>query len=246
MVTSAGPYEPGGQVTYEITVTNEGTLDASNVVVSDMLPTGLNFVSGTNFMGSGPYTLTIASLPAGGAPIVLTLVADIDANFQGTNLTNVAQITADNGGDIDSTPNNNMGMEDDQDEVSITVDQTFDLALRKTLSGVPTAINPGDDVTFTITVINQGSLDAYNVEITDYIPTGFILDTTNPANSDWILSSSVATANTGSTVLTPNSQVNFSITLTVDNSFQGNSLINVAEISSADDDLDGTLSLIHI
>ena len=169
VVTSAGPYEPGGQVTYEITVTNEGTLDASNVVVSDMLPTGLNFVSGTNFMGSGPYTSTIASLPAGGAPIVLTLVADIDANFQGTNLTNVAQITADNGGDIDSTPNNNMGMEDDQDEVSITVDQTFDLALRKTLSGVPTAINPGDDVTFTITVINQGSLDAYNVEITDYI-----------------------------------------------------------------------------
>jgi uncharacterized repeat protein (TIGR01451 family) len=32
---------------------------------------------------------------------------------------------------------------------------------------------PGDKVTFTITVFNQGMIDADNIEITDYVPTGF-------------------------------------------------------------------------
>ena len=72
-ITSMGPYAPGDSVTYEITVTNEGTLDATNIEVTDVLPAGLTFVSGTGFTATAPYTSTIASIPAGGAPAVLTL-----------------------------------------------------------------------------------------------------------------------------------------------------------------------------
>ncbi len=56
-----------------------------------------------------------------------------------------------------------------------------DLALRKTLkSGQASTIDVGDEVTFTIRVINQGVADAHNIEITDYIPSG-----TSLADADW-------------------------------------------------------------
>lgn len=34
----------------------------------------------------------------------------------------------------------------------------------------------GDDVVFRIEVFNQGNVDATNIEITDYIPAGLILN----------------------------------------------------------------------
>ena len=144
-ITSTGPYEPGDQVTYEISVTNEGTLNAANVEVTDNLPAGLNFVSGTGFSATAPYISTIASLPAG-ATEVLTLVAEIDASFMGTSLVNEAEITADDGMDDDSTPDNDDPMEDDQDEVPVTIDQTYDLALAKAITSTG-PYEPGDNVT---------------------------------------------------------------------------------------------------
>ena len=50
----------------------------------------------------------------------------------------------------------------------------FDLALDKKLTSA-NPIAPGDDVTFTISVYNQGAVTATNVTIADYIPTGFTL-----------------------------------------------------------------------
>ena len=52
------------------------------------------------------------------------------------------------------------------------------MALEKTLAaGQPTSgLAIGDDVTFTITVFNQGNVDASNVEVIDYLPTGLELD----------------------------------------------------------------------
>ncbi|MEZ5048539.1 MAG: hypothetical protein R2766_02695 [Saprospiraceae bacterium] len=35
-------------------------------------------------------------------------------------------------------------------------------------------IDPGEKVTFDITIYNQGTLDATNVVVTDYVPTGML------------------------------------------------------------------------
>ena len=52
----------------------------------------------------------------------------------------------------------------------------FDLALEKTfLNSSDTPIIPGSTVSFNIEVFNQGLLDAYNIELVDYIPEGLIL-----------------------------------------------------------------------
>lgn len=56
--------------------------------------------------------------------------------------------------------------------VTVFLLPNFDLALQKVLSvGQLDVVSPGDDVSFTITVFNQGTLDATNIDVTDYIPT---------------------------------------------------------------------------
>ena len=87
---------------------------------------------------------------------------------------------------------------DANNNTNLTVDfglyqaDTFDVALIKQLSGgQATTVNPGDNVSYTITVFNQGTVPVYNIEVTDYIPTGMTL---NDAN--WTSAGGIATRRT--------------------------------------------------
>ena len=67
-------------------------------------------------------------------------------------------------------------------------------------------VAPGDTVTFTITVFNQGTGAAYDIDVIDYIPTGLTL-----ADADWTDNGTTATANIAgpmACVLTKHTQVN--------------------------------------
>ncbi|WP_157603413.1 SdrD B-like domain-containing protein [Spirosoma telluris] len=112
------------------------------------------------------------------------------------------------------------------------VGSTFDLALTKKLAtGQASVIRPGSTVTFSLSVINQGTTPAYNIQLADYIPAGMTL---NDAN--WTANGSTATLNTpiaGS--LAAGSSTTVNITFTVSSTATG-PIINRAEIASADDD----------
>ena len=219
-VISSGPYTQGSTVTYQIEVINQGSLDATDVEVTDYIPTGLNLADGAWAQSGSLATRTIAGpIAANGGTATVTISFTIDANFQGTSIVNYAEISdADNAlgvADEDSTPDqdntNDAGGqpnspaddavngdgsgtpgdgvagtdEDDHDPAQIDVDQNFDLALRKTvISSGP--YTQGSTVTYQIEVINQGSLDATDVEVTDYIPTGL-----NLADGAWAQSGSL-------------------------------------------------------
>ena len=120
----------------------------------------------------------------------------------------------------------NLDDADDYDPAEITVDQTFDMALAMvvTESG-PFA--PGDTVTYTITVYNQGTLAATDIEITETPPVGM----TN-VDADW----------TGNIFTLGNLAAGANDTIDVDlvigATFQGTSLVNNAEITAADNALD--------
>ena len=107
----------GAQVTFTITVTNEGLAGATGVTVSDALPSGLTYVSdnGNASFDPGTLTWTIGSLAAG-ASTSLDFVVTVDE--VGT-FTNVAQVATANEPDVDSTPGNNVPAEDDQDDASV-------------------------------------------------------------------------------------------------------------------------------
>jgi uncharacterized repeat protein (TIGR01451 family)/gliding motility-associated-like protein len=108
--------------------------------------------------------------------------------------------------------------------------QTFDVALNKTLAaGQPASFNLGDSVTFTINVYNQGTVKAYNIEVSDYIPNGLIL-----ADSAWTQAANLATATIDS--LDAGETVALDISFTISPTFSGTSITNAAEIGKADDD----------
>jgi uncharacterized repeat protein (TIGR01451 family) len=97
LIVSAASYaQVGDQLSYSITVTNSGTNAASNVVLTDLLPASLNYVSafpsqgvaGTN---AGYVTCQFGTLPAGGAATLLIYVAPQTAGI----FTNIASVTAD-------------------------------------------------------------------------------------------------------------------------------------------------------
>ncbi|NUM69009.1 DUF11 domain-containing protein, partial [candidate division KSB1 bacterium] len=165
----------GSTVTFTIAVTNSGPDAATNVSVADVIPSGYTYVAGsiaggTSRTAAAPnLTWTIASL-ANGATTNLTFQAVVNATG---NYLNVAQVTASDQEDPDSTPNNENGApyEDDEDDATVTPTPVADLSLLKSVDN-PTA-NVGSTVTFTIAVTNNGPSTATNVSVGDVIPSGF-------------------------------------------------------------------------
>ncbi len=113
--------------------------------------------------------------------------------------------------------------------------QEYDLALKKQLADGTNVgeVAPGDAVTFTLTVYNQASTDAANIEVVDYIPAGLTL-----ADAAWTDNSDgTASLTTPIATLSGNSNTTVDITFIVDADATGR-LDNIAEIS-AFTDLDG-------
>ncbi len=108
---------PGQPATFSVTVTNKGPGPATGVVVGDVLPDGLELQSHDGGSAFDPSTLTwtIGDLAVGAsASLQFTVTVTRAGSF-----TNVAQVTAANEPDVDSTPNNNVPEEDDQDDATV-------------------------------------------------------------------------------------------------------------------------------
>ncbi|MCP2025221.1 gliding motility-associated-like protein/uncharacterized repeat protein (TIGR01451 family) [Flavobacterium sp. HSC-32F16] len=174
----------GDIVTFNIQVFNNnslgGTVDATGVSVRDYIPSGYTIVPGSaNFAGQynlGDNTITWNNLtvPAGNR-ITLTFQAVIQST--GSYL-NIAEIIASNQFDPDSTPNNNILAEDDQDDAAILLD-VADLSLQKTVS--PTTVSINDNVVFTIRVTNSGPNNASGITVSDHLPSGYTYVSDNGA-----------------------------------------------------------------
>ncbi|MCX7548765.1 gliding motility-associated C-terminal domain-containing protein, partial [Xanthomarina sp. F1114] len=163
----------GSQIAFLISVTNDGPQDATGVEIVDLLPSGFDYVSFST--SSGTYNNVTGVWTAGtitnGATETLTI--NVVVNETGDYL-NIAEVTASDLPDPDSTPNNGDETEDDQDSVLITpVDFMADLSLTKTVVNGNDTPNVGDQITFEITVINDGPNAATGVEVVDLLPAGF-------------------------------------------------------------------------
>ena len=111
-------------------------------------------------------------------------------------------------------------------------DGIFDLALKKTLkAGQKNIFKPGDTVTFNITVYNQGNVDATDIDLVDYIPTGLTLNDPN-----WTLDGTKAKWSHAIPALAAGAQATVSITFTLNNDATGPVITNTAEISGAKND----------
>ena len=108
----------GQNVTYTITLTNNGPTVATGVALVDTLPAGLVFVNatapgGTSFAGN---TWTVGTI-ANGASSSLSITARVAAPGP---YVNTAEVSTSNMPDPDSTPGNGIASEDDQASATVT------------------------------------------------------------------------------------------------------------------------------
>ncbi|MBC8354889.1 MAG: DUF11 domain-containing protein [Planctomycetes bacterium] len=182
----------GQNVTFTLTLANAGPDGATNVTVGDTLPTGMTFVSSTPSQGTynnGTGVWTVGSV-ASGSNATLQIVASVDST--GTK-TNTAQVAASDQADSDSTPNNSVAMEDDQDSAGLTA-PIADLSLTKTVDNA--SPNVGENITFTLTAANAGPDSATNVAITDVLPAGLTFVSSVPSQGTFASGTGVWTVGT--------------------------------------------------
>ena len=90
------------QITYTLVLTNMGPDSASNVIVTDDLPTGVTYISSSgNDYNENSGNWHVTELAAGGST-TLTVVASVDASTGGSMIENTATIIASESSDSNS------------------------------------------------------------------------------------------------------------------------------------------------
>ena len=131
----------GDEITYTITVSNPGKINATNVVIRDILPEGLKFINASNGGVYDPVTGIITWILNITANSTVDLTADVCVNKSG-NITNTVNVG-------NKTSNCTIESGDIVDlEIHIVADKS--------------EIYVGDNIVYTVTVINNGPSDAIN------------------------------------------------------------------------------------
>ncbi|MBK8285409.1 MAG: DUF11 domain-containing protein [Ahniella sp.] len=119
---------------------------------------------------------------------------------------------------------------------NLTVDfglvRNFDLALvKRRAANQSNLVTYGQDVNFTITVLNQGTIPASNIVVVDYLPNGLVLN-----DADWTASAGNEARITIPGPLAAGASIDIPITVQVTpNALAGIPILNVAEIVEATD-----------
>ncbi|MFD2572633.1 SdrD B-like domain-containing protein, partial [Spirosoma soli] len=108
VLSQPAPLLPLSNVTFRIEVFNQGELPASGIVVTDYVPAGFVFAQASNpGWSTGPNpTFPISGTISPGASTTISIVLQVGALSGGQSLTNAAEISTDDGNDLDSTPDN--------------------------------------------------------------------------------------------------------------------------------------------
>ena len=217
--TAANPaaVKPGDSITYTVSVTNPGAV-AALVNISDSVPTHTTLVAGsdtpaaTTIVG-GTLTWTGVSVPANGSTSVSFQVTVDAGTANGTDIRNTATVNGSN--------------------TNTTFHQVQLPHFKSSKSAVPasgTTVAPGDDITYTIHVENDGLANG-STKVTDTIPTG----TSYKANSIDNGGSIVAGVATWDPVaLNKGASVDLHFTVTVNaGAANGDTIDNVATVAGA-------------
>jgi uncharacterized repeat protein (TIGR01451 family) len=222
---SSSPLE-GDVVTFVIEVTNNGTAQATNVSLTDLLPAGLTATAGNGAVSQGTYDVATGLFNVGtlniGETATLTIEGTVDVGQGGNTITNIT--TPATGDQPDPTTDG-----DDLDE-SVVVDANADLVTEKTLLSADSTPAEGDSVTFLITVTNNGAAQATGVSLTDQLPAG--LTFTGIAVSQGSYNSATGLWTIGT--LGNGAVATIELTGTVDVGEGGNTVTNVASAATGD------------
>jgi uncharacterized repeat protein (TIGR01451 family) len=176
--------DEGQTITYTVTLTNNGPLQATNIVVTDVVPSGVTYV-GSSIAGGDSNN---DADPAGTG---LSWTVNSLNNSANTTLTFDATVDAGEGG---NTIANTSIKSQDQDDTNATADDpSEDITVNSpptiTKTFAPDTIDLGNSSILTLTIGNPNSFGITGVAVTDNYPAQIINAT--PSN--------VATTCTGGT-----------------------------------------------
>ena len=159
-------------ITYTITVKNNGPSTALHVFVNETLPDGLilksSHATAGTYYNSTNGIWTIGTMD-NGTTVTLTLTVTVNKTGNISNYVNVTSSC------------NDTNSSNDNYTLNITVNKTVDLSIIKTASVYD--LYPGDRLTYTITVSNYGPDNATGVNVTDLLPTGVTYISDNSSNA---------------------------------------------------------------
>ena len=156
----------GDTIDFTLTVRNAGPSQATNVVLSDVLPAGFRVTGVTTpdascTLTAGSVECRWAAFPADGDPAEVVVHATVAADAPAGTVTNTASVAA----PADDDPSDNSS------SVDVEVVQSADVSVVKTADA--TAV-PGEAFGYTLTVRNDGPSTARGVVLSDTVPAGFV------------------------------------------------------------------------
>jgi uncharacterized repeat protein (TIGR01451 family) len=165
MAASTNQVVLGLPLTYFLTVTNQGPVAATRVMLTNTLPIGVNFISATSAPPSGTACTNTGSvvvcdfgtLPAGAGGTAQIVIAPTNIGFA----TNSAVVAGD---EIDSAALNNSA------RIVTPVNTSANLSLAATCSPNPVAAT--SNLTCTISITNNGPSGANGVRLVAPLPPG--------------------------------------------------------------------------
>ena len=203
----------GEQLTYILTVTNHGPVDAVRVEVNDALPPEVTLVQAESSAGvCAGAVCALGNLGVNGSEVVTITVQVKPGIPAGTTILNVALVSSET---ADLDPDNNYAT------LLTGVTASADLYVAKTHTGEAVA---GDQMIFDLTVGNAGPSTARNVVITDTLPVG--LSYANDTGSCSLVSSGPDVVRCDLGDMAAGSETTLRMTVRVARNAGGNSLTN--------------------
>ncbi len=183
IVANPSPALLDGVLTYTISVTNNGPSRATSVMVSNALPAAATFLSAGASQGvvsnsNGSVLANLGGLDVGASA---TMAISVRPTSLGV-LTDTVKVS---GNQLDPVPANNSAT------VTTTVSPAAQLLLN--MVGTPAAAIVGSNVTYQLSVYNQGPSAATGVVVADQLPTGATLVSATNFQGATVVNGSIVT-----------------------------------------------------
>src|SRR6185295_3525044 len=153
------PVNAGSNITYTLSYSNTGNMNATGVVITDTIPANSSFVSATGggTLAAGVVTWNIGNVNAGVSSSVQLVVQVASPLANGTVITNGTY-------NIDSAQTAPVS------GASITTTVSSAPVLNISKTDAPDPVAAGSNITYTLSYSNTGNMNATGVVITDTIP----------------------------------------------------------------------------
>ncbi len=205
---------PNATRDYALTVTNNGNIGVTGVVISESIPANTTFVVAGSAAWVKPGNVALAAADAAGTASTFTLPGSLAAGASATihfvtkanstfpagttSITNNTSVTDDGTNGVDTNLTNNFASDTDT-----LTGVAPDLTITKTDS--KTNVIPGAQNDYTLTITNAGNIGS----------TGIVVTETIPANTTFVVAGSAAWLKPGNIALTAADAAGTTATVTI-------------------------------